>query len=332
MAIFRVSDNFMTHLSLLFFVIFINHKYVIGQCPWSRSPDLLDLHSDCICGYNNVQRLSIQCSPVNFTHLMTAIHLSVQKMPIDLLYINNSSMTTIPSGVFKNLDVLNLHISNSKLETISSDAFIGLEDKLITLTLEKTLMKQIPHLQIQTLRALKTLDLSNNKLESIEDNVFANMQLSTLKLSDNNITISDKAFRGLESSLKNLNLKGTNLKSIPKAIMNLTSLAFLDLAQNKIKAIAPDLLINLHSLTAINLERNQIESLPQRVFIGINDSLSSLSLLNNLLVDFPSEAISILTGLRVSLPTFTLTLSLHVINDLFFKSMDSLFFASKLNS
>ncbi|CAG2158575.1 unnamed protein product [Oppiella nova] len=275
------------------------HRYVCGQCPWSRSADLLDLHSDCICGYNNVQRLTIQCSPVNFTQLMTAIHLSVQKMPIDMLYINNSTLTTIPGGVFKNLDVLNLHISNSKLETISLDAFNGLEDKLMTLSIQNTQIKQLPHLQIQKLRALKSLDLSNNKLVSIESNAFANMQLTTIKLSDNNITLSDHAFHGLESTLKNLNLKATNLQSIPTAIGNLSSLAFLDLAQNKIKDIAPDLLLNLHSLTAINLERNQIERLHHRVFAGVNDSLSSLSLLNNLLVHFPSDAISQLTGLRV---------------------------------
>jgi Leucine-rich repeat (LRR) protein len=235
---------------------------------------------------------------------MTAIHISVQKIPIDMLYINNSTLTAIPGGVFKNLDVLNLHISNSKIETISNDAFVGLEDKLITLTLQNTFLQLLPHLQIQTLRALKTLDLSNNKLKSLPDNSFVNMQLSTIKLSDNDITISDGAFRGLESTLKNLNLKGTNLKTIPKAIQNLSSLAFLDLAQNKIQDIEPDFLINLHSLTAINLERNQIRRLHERVFIGINDSLSSLSLLNNLLVDFPSEAISKLTGLRVSTERF----------------------------
>lgn len=278
---------------------------VRGQCPWSRSPELIDLHSDCICGYNNVQRLTIQCSPVNFTQLMTAIHLSVQKMPIDMLYINNSSLTTIPSGVFRNLDILNLHIANSKLESVSTDAFLGLEDKLTALTIENTPLRQLPHSELRSLRALKSLDLSNNKLNRIDDNSFANMQLSTLKLSDNSIDISDLAFAGLESTLKNLNLKGTNLKTIPKAIANLSALAFLDLAQNKIKEIEPDLLTNLHSLTAINLERNLIERLHQRVFAGINDSLSSLSLLNNLLVDFPSEAISKLTGLRVSDVTFT---------------------------
>ena len=221
-----------------------------------------------------------------------------------MLYINNSSLTTIPSGVFKNLDVLNMHIANSRLESVSTDAFAGLEDKLTALTIEKTPLRQLPQSQLQSLRALKSLDLSNNKLERIEDNAFSNMQLTTLKLADNSIEIADHAFAGLETTLKNLNLKGTNLKSIPKAIANLSSLAFLDLAQNKIKEIEPDLLINLHSLTAINLERNRIERLQQRVFAGINDSLSSLSLLNNLLVDLPSEAISKLTGLRVSDFTF----------------------------
>ena len=186
----------MKFLVVLLWLLLIRCRSVRGQCPWSRSPELHDLHSDCICSYNNVQRLSIQCSPVNFTQLMTAIHLSVQKIPIDMLYINNSSLTTIPSGVFKNLDVLNMHIANSRLESVSTDAFAGLEDKLTALTIEKTPLRQLPQSQLQSLRALKSLDLSNNKLERIEDNAFSNMQLTTLKLADNSIEIADHAFAG----------------------------------------------------------------------------------------------------------------------------------------
>lgn len=83
------------------------------------------------------------------------------------------------------------------------------------------------------------------------------------------------------------------------------SLAFFDLAQNRIRALEPAQFSGLHSLTALNLERNLLPSLPNNVFEGINDTLSSLSLLNNLITSFPRSAIKNLRELRVIMITLT---------------------------
>jgi hypothetical protein len=77
------------------------------------------------------------------------------------------------------------------------------------------------------------------------------------------------------------NLKGCQLKDIPNAVRDLKGLAFLDLAQNVLKTLHPGVLQRLDSLTALNLERNVIQKLHRHVFDGVNDTLSSLSLLNN---------------------------------------------------
>jgi hypothetical protein len=55
----------------------------------------------------------------------------------------------------------------------------------------------------------------------------------------------------------------------------------------------------LDALTALNLERNLIQTLGETSFQGIRKTLSSLSLLNNLLSDFPVGAIHSLKELRV---------------------------------
>ena len=57
---------------------------------------------------------------------------------------------------------------------------------------------------------------------------------------------------------------------------------------------------SLHSLTALNLERNLLQDLPHNAFRGVMDTLGSLSLLNNLLTQFPVNAINSLKYLRVS--------------------------------
>nr|XP_027202969.1 uncharacterized protein LOC113796878 [Dermatophagoides pteronyssinus] len=273
------------------------------QCPWPRTPIHVSLHSDCVCGYSNVRRLSVQCSPMaNFSQLLEVLNSpSVQRLPIDLLYINNATgLSILPKNAFKKLDIQQLHLANTFLEKIDKDAFAGLENKLNSLTLQNTGLKEIPA-TIKTLKSLKTLDLSNNRIRRIRPQAFEDLnQLSTLRLAFNHdIHLDINSFNGLGRTLKNLNLKGINLKHIPDAILNLTELAFLDLAQNKIEEIKPRMFRNHHLLTALSLERNLIRSMHPDTFVGLNDSLSSLSLLNNMLIEFPLLALSKLTGLRV---------------------------------
>ena len=158
---------------------------------------------------------------------------------------------------------------------------------------------------MRKLRLLRQLDLTNNKIKFVPDNAFVTLRLRTLKLGgNNNISLSNNALRGLESSLKNLNLKGCHLKEIPGvSLRNLKGLAFLDLAQNNIRKIDSGILTGLDALTALNLERNAIQKLQSDIFEGVNDTLSSLSLLNNLLTEYPIEAINSLQELRVSCST-----------------------------
>ncbi|XP_076316735.1 uncharacterized protein LOC143229009 isoform X1 [Tachypleus tridentatus] len=270
---------------------------VCAQCPWSR--ELVDLHADCICAYNSVQRLSVQCSPVNFTRLLTALQQTVQNIPIDLLYVNNATVTSLSDGTFRNLDIQSLHLAYSKITNISIKAFEGLERSLTSLNLEGNLLIQVPVDQIKRLTSLKQLDLSNNRISVIPDGAFQTLQLVTLKLTDNEFYVSKEAFRGLEGTLKNLNLRDNGLELLPPAIKNLEALAFLDLGQNKISRLESRFFEKMFSLTAINLERNIISKVESAAFHGINVSLSSLSLLSNHIEEFPSDLLSILTELRV---------------------------------
>jgi Leucine-rich repeat (LRR) protein len=57
---------------------------------------------------------------------------------------------------------------------------------------------------------------------------------------------------------------------------------------------------NMGSLNALNLERNLIRTLAPDSFAGLHETLSSLSLLNNLIEVYPLDALRPLTGLRVS--------------------------------
>lgn len=271
-----------------------------AQCPWQADQSAAELQSSCLCSTNGAQELSIQCDLVNYEMLLETLDKYSQET-LDLLYINNSSVKTIDDSNFANLKIHNLQLSGCQIQKISPTAFKGLGPYLRHLSLQDNKIDEIPNLD--GLINLTLLDLSRNRISKIQDDAFVSLKnLQTLKLADNNVTLSKYSFRGLENSLKNLNLKGTNQKSIPECIRNLRNLAFLDLAQNVLSELPGSdghILHGLGALTALNLERNVIQSLGELTFDGVKNTLSSLSLLNNLLTEYPTAAISKLPELRV---------------------------------
>ncbi|BFF95360.1 leucine-rich repeat and fibronectin type-III domain-containing protein 2 [Drosophila madeirensis] len=284
-----------------------------AQCPWQR--DVPDLQTSCICAYNLGRELSVQCDQVNFEDLLEAMNTYARLKPVDLLYVNNSSIAELPDAIFSNLSLHNVQLSSCGIKRIAEGAFKGQEAVLRNLNLQDNLLGDVPVKALQLLGKLNLLDLSKNQLTHIPDDAFNGLsKLSTLKLNDNNVTLSASAFRGLEQSLKNLNLKGTKQRRVPECIRGLKSLAFLDLSQNGIKELpgAGGIRVfdGLDALTALNLERNLIQSIGETAFAGVRKTLSSLSLLNNLLAEFPIGAVHSLKELRVLDIGFNLLTSL----------------------
>lgn len=293
---------------ILTFILLMFSDLVSSQCPWHR--DVLELQSSCLCAYNLGQELSVQCDQVNFPKLIQALDEYATQITIDLLYINNSTLNELKNDSFQRLAINNVQMSGCKIRNIQPAAFRGQEKYLKNLNLQENELTQVPIEALKNLKTLTLLDLSKNKITKIPDGAFATLNLATLKLSDNNVSVAPFAFRGLENTLKNLNLKGTKQKRIPEAVRNLKNLAFLDLAQNALRELpgpATGILEGLHSLTALNLERNLIQNVGPKAFSGVNDTLSSLSLLNNLITEFPTAAMSLMTELRVNISQLTLS-------------------------
>ncbi|XP_055643408.1 leucine-rich repeat and fibronectin type-III domain-containing protein 3 isoform X2 [Toxorhynchites rutilus septentrionalis] len=277
-------------------------SFTTAQCPWQR--EVPDLQSSCLCAYNLGQELSVQCDQVEFPVLVEALDKYARESPLDLLYVNNSTIDKLEAGVFENLKLYNVQLSSCDIRKIDDFAFRGQEDILKNLNLQDNLLEEVPIKALKILNILNLLDLSKNRIHTIPNDAFNGLtKLSTLKLSDNNVTLAPFCFRGLESSLKNLNLKGTKQKRVPEAVRGLKTLAFLDLSQNGIRELpgvgGMRTFDGLDALSALNLERNLIQSLGETAFSGIRKSLSSLSLLNNLLAEFPVGAIHSLRELRV---------------------------------
>lgn len=145
-------------------------QLVRSQCPWSR--ELIDLHTDCVCAYSNSQRLSIQCSPVNFTKLVQTLRSSVKNIPIDLLYVSNSTIEILRNNSFEDLKIQSLHLSKSKIREIEDDALYGLEETITSLNLQDNFIRKVPVTAMQELTSLQLLDLSHNLIQEVNDDAF----------------------------------------------------------------------------------------------------------------------------------------------------------------
>uniref|UniRef100_A0A182SE37 LRRCT domain-containing protein n=1 Tax=Anopheles maculatus TaxID=74869 RepID=A0A182SE37_9DIPT len=278
-------------MSVALLTVLTARTTVVAQCPWQR--EVPDLQNSCLCAYNLGQELSVQCDQVDFPVLVEALDKYARATPLDLLYVNNSTIEQLEGGLFVNLKLHNVQLSSCKMRRIDEKAFQGQEAVLKNLNLQDNVLEEVPIRALKPLTILNLLDLSKNRLHSVPNDAFAGLRkLSTLKLSDNNVTLAPFAFRGLEASLKNLNLKGTKQKRVPEAVRGLRTLAFLDLSQNGIRELPGGAGVKsfdgLDALTALNLERNLIQSLGETAFSGVRKTLSSLSLLNNLLAEFPT--------------------------------------------
>ncbi len=138
--------------------------------------------------------------------------------------------------MFRNLRILSLRVRGGGAVDVGHNAFRGLENTLQSLDLSSNRLRHVPVMPLRQLRLVSALDLSGNSISHVPDNAFVTLRLKTLKMAGNEgLTLADNALRGLEGSLKNLNLAGCGLRRLPAAIGGLKGLAFLDLAQNNLR-------------------------------------------------------------------------------------------------
>ena len=239
---------------------------------------------------------------MDFNQLLSALRrFAAAQARIDLLYVNNSTVGVLRNGSFAGFRIANLQLSGCKIKSLEAQALAGQETSLRSLNLRDNELTAIPKETLADLKNLTVLDLSKNKITRVPEHVFVGHRLVTLKLAGNNeLALEPESFKGIEGTLKNLNLMGTRQRRLPEALRGLNALAFLDMSQNSIRELGGSTgFQGLASLTGLNLERNLIQAIGPDAFSGVASTLSSLSLLNNLIPEFPVAAISTLHDLKV---------------------------------
>lgn len=168
-----------------------------------------------------IQRTS---SAVDFTGLEKLKYLT-------LAFIQNQNLTEISFHNLKNLKYLVL--SNCKFRHINTAIFSQLKN-LIVLKLKNSEV-ELNASTFSGLTNLRSLDLSTNNINRIEDGAFSNLiNLKKLDLSDNKLTaLHEQTFKGLDN-LKYLSLKRNSISAInANTFTALTKLIQLDLSHQR---------------------------------------------------------------------------------------------------
>ncbi|ETE66888.1 Leucine-rich repeat-containing protein 57 [Ophiophagus hannah] len=110
---------------------------------------------------------------------------------------------------------------------------------------------------------LRTIDLSNNKLESLPSFIGKFSVLKSLALNHNRLTVLPEDLCKLKK-LEILHLNNNQLTRLPSSFGQLAALKTLSLSGNKLQTI-PVQLCSLHHIDVVDLSRNQIQNIPDTI-------------------------------------------------------------------
>ncbi|XP_028623001.1 leucine-rich repeat-containing protein 57 isoform X3 [Grammomys surdaster] len=129
-----------------------------------------------------------------------------------------------------------------------------LTSNLRTIDLSNNKIDSLPPLIIGKFTLLKSLSLNNNKLTVLPDELCNLKKLETLSLNNNHLRELPSPF-GQLSALKTLSLSGNQLGALPPQLCSLRHLDVVDLSKNQIRSI-PDTVGELQAIE-LNLNQNQ---------------------------------------------------------------------------
>jgi Leucine-rich repeat (LRR) protein len=151
-----------------------------------------------------------------------------------------------------------------------------------------------------SVRRIKVLDLSNNKISTIEKEALTELEdLIYLYLGGNEIVSLDEDVFMMNHRLEFLKLDN-NILDFPVArpFLNISSLRSLDMSSCNIRSLPEKTFVSVPSLEELRLAHNRLQTLDPRSFLPLK-SLKSLYLSNNLLRTLQNDLFMMLKELVV---------------------------------
>ncbi|TGZ56662.1 uncharacterized protein Lrt [Temnothorax longispinosus] len=264
----------------------------------------------------NITKAGVECS-CDFPHTLrctgdrTALeiisdHLKhSQPDTISLLDVTVTGVSVLPAHFLEDVALHGLVVSTGELRHVHEHAFTALARPLQALGLPSNLLDSVPTIALSYLVGLDRLDLSHNKLKTLEADSFKGLaNLTYLDLCDNLLSqLSPQVFLTLPA-LRSLRMRGNRLSvSALSALRGLKRLEELDLSNNLLLGpMGPTLLPQMPKLHFLTVSENGLVNVQQGALMGLGN-LTYLSLSHNqidVLEDHSFKYLSTLTRLDLA--------------------------------
>jgi Leucine-rich repeat (LRR) protein len=141
--------------------------------------------------------------------------------------LSYNEFTIFPNSLYNLQNIKQLRIWNNKIKSIPDD--------------------------ISKCKKLNEINLDNNEITYLPDSFHKLLSLSILTLDNNNLDPESILVLCKMQNLKKLNLRNTNISSIPKEIGDLNNIITLDLSENKDITKLPKQMTQLKALNQLGL-------------------------------------------------------------------------------
>lgn len=230
------------------------------------------------------------------------------------------STSGLPSGALANLNQLTqLNLRNNKLHLLAADVLSGQVNSLRELVLDSNSFSSIPTSALASLLALDTFSMvGNTALISITANAFYGLHLKSLDLSQNGLSsIDSEAFIGLESTLEYLSMRSSQLRdNMLPPLQHLSSLREVDLSSNAIANIPSQMFLQMPLIEVLELHQNQLHTITGTTLAGLSQ-LHMLDLSGNSLINVEANAFASTPALKQLIIGYNPDLSLSLPNTVF---------------
>ena len=180
---------------------------------------------------------------------------------LNTLSIVACDLDTLPDAIGQLTQLNRLTLSNNRLNSLPST--LGRLTRLIALVLDNnaalTSLKTL-----NTSRGLQTLSATNCSIEDLPTNPFA---LATIDLSNNRITSLENLSNLVSEYTNSISLSNNQIAFLPPAIRLASQLQTLDLSTNALTDL-PEEVYALKSLASLRLRNNQLDATEKRWIEG----------------------------------------------------------------
>ncbi|XP_067618884.1 chaoptin [Eurosta solidaginis] len=217
-----------------------------------------------------------------------------------------SGQQVLPSQSFGTLKlpIEVLDLSNNLIRRIPEKSFLGLKESLTELRLANNLLGDslnpiFSTAEFHPLKNLKTLDLSGNKIKSIEEGLLKGCTNLKEFYMDRNClsTVPSNSLNGPDA-LRHFSLRNNHITILHyEAFIAQPLLEIIDLRHNEIKTVEGMAFQGLRAIREIKLAGNRITNLNSDVFENV-PTLQKLDLSENFITQFPIVSLSAIGNLK----------------------------------